>query len=63
MNGRSPPDPENPSGTSVAVAGPHPGTVWVNDEVIAAITLYNDGEIITRGRHFGKILGLTVTRY
>jgi len=33
------------------------------DEVIAAITLCNDGEIITRDRHFEKIPGLKVTGY
>jgi len=33
------------------------------DEVIAAIALCNDGEIITRDRHFEKIPGLTVTGY
>jgi tRNA(fMet)-specific endonuclease VapC len=33
------------------------------DEVIAAIALCNDGEIITRDRHFERIPGLTVTGY
>ncbi len=33
------------------------------DEVIAAIALCNDGEIITRDRHFEKIPELTVIRY
>ena len=33
------------------------------DEVIAAITLCNDGKIITRDRHFEKIPGLMVTGY
>jgi len=33
------------------------------DEVIAAIALCNDGEIITRDRHFEKIPGLKVTGY
>jgi hypothetical protein len=33
------------------------------DEVIAAITLCNDGEIVTRDRHFEKIPELTVIRY
>jgi tRNA(fMet)-specific endonuclease VapC len=33
------------------------------DEVIAAIALCHDGEIITRDRHFEKIPGLTVTGY
>lgn len=33
------------------------------DEVIAAITLCNDGEIITRDSHFQKIPGLTVIGY
>lgn len=33
------------------------------DEVIAAIALCNDGEIITRDRHFEKIPGLTVIMY
>lgn len=32
-------------------------------EVIAAITLCNDGVIITRDRHFEKIPGLMVTGY
>jgi len=33
------------------------------DEVIAAIAVCNDGEIITRDRHFEKIPELTVIRY
>jgi len=33
------------------------------NEVIAAITLCNDGKIITRDRHFEKIPGLMVTGY
>lgn len=33
------------------------------DEVIAAITLCHDGEIITRDSHFLKIPGLTVIGY
>ena len=33
------------------------------DEVIAAIALCNDGEIITRDRHFEKIPDLTVIAY
>jgi len=33
------------------------------DEVIAAITLCNDGEIVTRDRHFEKIPELTVIGY
>ncbi|MFA4859762.1 type II toxin-antitoxin system VapC family toxin [Methanoregula sp.] len=33
------------------------------DEVIAAIALCHDGEIITRDAHFKKIPGLTVTGY
>ena len=33
------------------------------DEVIAAITLCNDGKIITRDRHFEKIPELTVIGY
>ena len=33
------------------------------DEVIAAIAVCNDGEIITRDRHFEKIQELTVIRY
>jgi predicted nucleic acid-binding protein len=33
------------------------------DEVIAAIALCNDGEIITRDRHFEKIPELTVIPY
>lgn len=33
------------------------------DEVIAAIALCNDGEIITRDRHFEKIPDLKVTGY
>ena len=33
------------------------------DEVIAAITLCNDGKIITRDSHFEKIPGLTVVGY
>ena len=33
------------------------------DEVIAAITLCNDGEIVTRDRHFEKIPELTVIVY
>jgi tRNA(fMet)-specific endonuclease VapC len=33
------------------------------DEVIAAIALCNDGEIITRDRHFEKIPDLNVIRY
>jgi len=33
------------------------------DEVIAAITLGNDGEIITRDNHFEKIPGLTLIGY
>lgn len=33
------------------------------DEVIAAIALCYDGEIITRDRHFEKIQGLTLIEY
>ncbi|MDP3397369.1 MAG: type II toxin-antitoxin system VapC family toxin [Methanoregula sp.] len=33
------------------------------DEVIAAIALCNDGEIITRDRHFEKIPDLTIIAY
>jgi predicted nucleic acid-binding protein len=33
------------------------------DEVIAAIALCYDGEIITRDRHFEKIRGLTLIDY
>jgi len=33
------------------------------DEVIAAITLCNDGKIITRDSHFEKIPGLTLIGY
>jgi len=33
------------------------------DEVIAAITLCNDGKIITRDSHFEEIPGLTVVGY
>jgi len=33
------------------------------DEVIAAIVLCNDGEIISRDRHFGSIPGITVIPY
>jgi tRNA(fMet)-specific endonuclease VapC len=33
------------------------------DEVIAAIALFNDGEIVTRDRHFEKIPELKVIAY
>ena len=33
------------------------------DEVIAAIVLCDDGEIISRDRHFGSIPGITVIPY
>jgi tRNA(fMet)-specific endonuclease VapC len=33
------------------------------DEVIAAITLANDGEIVTRDRHFTQVPGLRIRTY
>lgn len=33
------------------------------DEVIAAVALCNDGEIITRDRHFETVRGLTIIPY
>ncbi len=38
-------------------------TLSVFDEVIAAIVLYTDREIITRDRHFGSIPGVKVVSY